>query len=724
MSAQLNREVLSDAYTYGFYGYYASRSVNAPTDDSKPRLTVTYALPDAPNPVTNVVATPGDGRATVSWAAPAADATHDPADSYLVACYLISGTPCANLSRSTTSRTLTYSGLTNGQEVYFLVTARNGGGSADSSRSNNVTPHPAPEPPPNLRLYAGDRQVGAVWDEPEAHGASVEAYYVYLVRSDTGSTVASREVVDRRVGFKELTNGVLYHVDVYARSQVGWGRPATSPSVTPSPGAGHPPSSPTQVLAAGDSMYVGVDWSPPGDLGNPPLDDYVVSLFRVDGQSRTTIGTRVTASTHAGYSDLQVGASYQWSVAARSGLAASEPSYSDTIVLAEPQEPDLAGAYASPADQAAAEWQMANDTSGIEEAITDELTLDRDAGGYYDDRGEDKRIVTMIKAVTDDDRRRLQDRLGSKFDLLRIVDVTYSWNELAAVSNQVDALRRDHPDGASVSGIYTNPASNQVVMISDGSSPTLETLAMAAVPEDSLVIQRGKIEIQPEDSRFQGAPPWKGGKHGYTIDRDFDEGACSAGLVWESGDQILGSTAGHCLTNDARWYLGNGRNTEFYGYGERNGYRGREGAVNNDTVMVRGRPGTTYTPNLIFIDGETHIKVVGFRAKQTRPGAMVCHSGWKTNVQCGPVDRVDQKGPELPNGAYYTEVTCADHYSDFGDSGAPVFTRLPRNRAQAFGMHIAGFYESDENGNRRHVGACFHDISTIARESGVRLLTR
>lgn len=100
--------------------------------------------PDKPSPPTSVVATAGNGQATVSWNAPS-DNGGSPIISYTINTYLANGSasgiapssffcPCITLSTNIT-------GLTNNTAYKFKVLATNSiGSSSQSSSSNQITP--------------------------------------------------------------------------------------------------------------------------------------------------------------------------------------------------------------------------------------------------------------------------------------------------------------------------------------------------------------------------------------------------------------------------------------------------------------------------------------------------------------------------------------------------------------------------------------------------------
>ena len=137
--AQMNPEVIADAACCGFYGYYASRSTNAPDDSYRPSLTVTYTPPARPNPPRSVTAAPGgDGVATVSWAAPAGTDPNAPVDAYWVQTYLADGTYLGEQQTSGTTTSARVGGLTPGKDYYFSVVAHNMAGFSDYEFSPTV----------------------------------------------------------------------------------------------------------------------------------------------------------------------------------------------------------------------------------------------------------------------------------------------------------------------------------------------------------------------------------------------------------------------------------------------------------------------------------------------------------------------------------------------------------------------------------------------------------
>ncbi len=87
-----------------------------------------------PNPPASLSATAGNAQATLTWAASSG------ATSYNVKRSLTSGGPYANVMTGVTTTTFTNTGLTNGTQYFYVITALNASGESAISPQTSVTP--------------------------------------------------------------------------------------------------------------------------------------------------------------------------------------------------------------------------------------------------------------------------------------------------------------------------------------------------------------------------------------------------------------------------------------------------------------------------------------------------------------------------------------------------------------------------------------------------------
>ena len=289
---------------------------------------VASVAPDAP---TNVVATAGDGQATVTWTAPASDG------GAAITQYKVASQPgTASATVAGTETTATVTGLTNGVTYTFTVKATNADGftSVASAKSPPVvvgggTPPTKPDAPTGVVATAGDSMASVSWTPPANDGGA--AIDSYIVASQPGSTTVTVDGATTSADFPGLANGTAYTFTVRAVNTVGRSLPsAPSAAVTPG-GPASPPDAPTNVVATAGDGQVTVTWTAPASNGA------AIQKYRVNVQPGTGYAETVDASTTKVFGGLTNGTTYTFTVRAYNSAgvsAASLPSNPATPVAA------------------------------------------------------------------------------------------------------------------------------------------------------------------------------------------------------------------------------------------------------------------------------------------------------------------------------------------------------------------------------------------------------
>ncbi len=272
-------------------------------------VTPKAVVPGAPQ---NVVATAGNGQATISFSPPANDGGA-PVNSYMV-----TSSPGGFIA-SGSSGPLTITGLTDGVAYTFTVTATNSTGTGPSSASNSVTPQATPPgAPQSVSATAGNAQASISFSPPANNGgASVTGYTV--TSSPAGLTSSGSSGPLTVTG---LTNGAAYTFTVTATNSAGTGPvSAASNSVIPAtlPGA------PQNVSAAAGNGQATISFSAPANNGGAAIISYSVTASP-GGLSASGSGSPLTVT---GLSD---GTAYTFSVTATNSVGAGPASVASNSV--------------------------------------------------------------------------------------------------------------------------------------------------------------------------------------------------------------------------------------------------------------------------------------------------------------------------------------------------------------------------------------------------------
>jgi titin len=220
---------------------------------------------------TSLVATPGDGSASIAFTAPGSDG------SSAITNYKYelngSGTYVA-LSPTDATSPVTIPGLTNGTTYSVKLLAVNAAGDGYGSDSVSVTPvSPAtvPAAPTTLAATPGNGSASIAFTAGADGGASITNYKYQL---DGGSWVAlSPTDTTSPVTIPGLTNGTSYSVKLLAMNSVGDGTASTAVVVTPRA----VPAAPTSLVVTPGNNTVSVAFTA-GSSNGSPITNYEYEL--------------------------------------------------------------------------------------------------------------------------------------------------------------------------------------------------------------------------------------------------------------------------------------------------------------------------------------------------------------------------------------------------------------------------------------------------------------
>ena len=280
-----------------------------------PTTTLTPIAPYAP---TQVVATPGNARATVQWLKPGSDGG-SPITGYVVTAHDRTG---VSLSRSFANNATSeiFTGLANGHTYTFTVQARNAGGIGLTSNAADpvAVGTPAAPDPATARPNNGGADVS--WTVPAtSNGAAISSYVVtpYLgAAAQTPRAFAASATSGVVTG---LTNGASYTFTVVARNVNGAG-PETQATTAIAVGS---PAAPASATASAGTGSATVRWTLPGTNNGSPITGYIITPYI--GGAAFPARTFDSSATTRVLTGLTAGTAYTFTVAAVNANGAGPP---------------------------------------------------------------------------------------------------------------------------------------------------------------------------------------------------------------------------------------------------------------------------------------------------------------------------------------------------------------------------------------------------------------
>ena len=280
-----------------------------------------------PGAPTAVAATPGNTSASVSWTAPASNGGAA-ISTYTVTPYVGTTAQTARtVAGNPPATSLNVTGLTNGTEYTFVVTANNTvGAGAVSTPTTAVTPAlpTAPAAPTGVTAVPGNVSATVSWTAPANGGSAITSYRITPYVGAAAQTVRTVSASATTLIVTGLTNGTAYTFRVAAVNAIGTSALSTaSAAVTPAtlPGA------PRNISASAGNASATVSWVAPTSNGGSAITGYTITPYLgATAQPPTTV-----SGTSATINGLTNGAVYTFRVAAVNAIGAGTTANSGTV---------------------------------------------------------------------------------------------------------------------------------------------------------------------------------------------------------------------------------------------------------------------------------------------------------------------------------------------------------------------------------------------------------
>jgi hypothetical protein len=295
--------------TYRFRVYAVNAAGNGAESEPKPATIV--SAPDAPV----VTATAAAGQVALTWSEPTVNGG-------VITAYKVerstTGGSWSVLSENLTTTTYTATGLTNGTQYSFRVSARNATGWSNPSTAVAATPVTVPAAVTNVVIEPNIEEIKVRWsavaNTASATGGSAVTGYVVSYRPAAGSwsttTVAGAVL---QVEISDLIPGTTYEFKVAATNAAGTGTDSAVRTGVPYSA----PQAPTNVSAIGKDREVTLSWSAPQQAVSAVVGasyKYKVE-YTIDGSTWLPAKENITETT-AAITGLTNGTPYRFRIAA------------------------------------------------------------------------------------------------------------------------------------------------------------------------------------------------------------------------------------------------------------------------------------------------------------------------------------------------------------------------------------------------------------------------
>ncbi len=263
-----NDTLLTNGRTY----YYRVSAVNGKGEGSRSAVLAATPL-GPPGYPTNLTLVPGNSTINISWKAPRITGG-GPILYYDVYWRSSSSSPWTEISTRTNATLYVQSGISNGIEYYYKISAVTAGGEGPFTTICSCTPATTPAAPYDIVLEPGDGQMNISWQAPSSGGWNITGYNVY------GGSASGSEVFLQRVNStwfidNGLGNGTTYYYEISAINGMGNG----TMSVEASAMMFSIPGPPQDVTSIGGNDTISLSWDPPSNTGGTTIKGYLVYRF-------------------------------------------------------------------------------------------------------------------------------------------------------------------------------------------------------------------------------------------------------------------------------------------------------------------------------------------------------------------------------------------------------------------------------------------------------------
>ncbi len=308
--------------------------------ESDTHATVSATPVTTPTAPTGLNPTPGNSQVTLSWTAPTNNGGSAITD-YKIEYSANAGTSWNTFTDGTsTDTTVIITGLTNGVQYQFRVSAITTIGIGTASSITDATPAIPPTAPTGLNPTPGNSQVTLSWTAPTNNGGSAITGYTIQHKASTESWPGTSDTIGNLTShiITGLTNGEQYDFRIYAINLVGTGIASGTVSATPvsTPGA------PTSLSATPGNARITLSWTAPTNNGGSAITDYKIEYSSNAGTSWSTFDDGVFNKTSTIVTGITNGQAYQFRVSAINAIGSGATSDSldytipDTIDTASP----------------------------------------------------------------------------------------------------------------------------------------------------------------------------------------------------------------------------------------------------------------------------------------------------------------------------------------------------------------------------------------------------